>query len=188
MKKILFILSTAFLLQGCIAGAIAGGSAATTVANDKRSISTITEDEKVTYDANQHLLADEELVAKGHIVVATFNHNVLLTGQAPNEALRAKAEQIVRGVPYVKKIYNQIQIDEPTSTMTRSQDAFITGNVKSRMIATTNVKASQFKVVTENGTVYMMGLSSREQTGLAVEVARNSTGVKKIVKVVEYTS
>ena len=188
MKKLLFTLSTLLFLQGCIAGALVGSGAAagSTLANDKRTFSTITEDEKITYDANQHLLADNAIADKAHIVVATYNHRVLLTGQAPTEELRNKAVQIVSGLPRVQKVYNQIQIDEPIPAIRRSQDALITANVKSRLIATTNVKASQFKIVTENATVYIMGISTREQTNLVVDVVRNSTGVKRIIKVVEY--
>ncbi|MCH1933169.1 BON domain-containing protein, partial [Shewanella sp. A25] len=43
------------------------------------------------------------------------------------------------------------------------------------------------KVVTENGEVFLLGLVSRAQADLAVDIARNTSGVRKVIKVFEYT-
>jgi osmotically-inducible protein OsmY len=188
MKKIttVCLLVSALSLQGCIAGAfVAGGAAGGSMAYDKRTFTTMAEDQTITYKAERQLADNAQISTKAHIVVATFNHVVLLAGEAPTLAQKTAAENLVRSIPKVKKIYSQIIIGEPTSITTRSRDAVITANVKTRMLTTTNLKSSQFKILTENGTVYIMGISDSEESDIAATVARNSSGVKRVVKVVE---
>ncbi len=189
MKKINFIvpLLIAFLLQGCVVGALAtGGAAGTAVGRDNRSFTTMKEDQNIEFQAQKAIVADPELNASAHIVVVSYNKVVLLAGQAPTDEMRDKAVQLVQAIPTVRRIFNEISIGKPTSPLKRSQDAIITGNVKSRMIATTNLEASRIKVVTENGVVYLMGLTTRRQADIAAIVVRNSSGVARVVKLIEY--
>jgi osmotically-inducible protein OsmY len=188
MKKITTacLLVSALSLQCCVAGAfVAGGAAGGSMAYDKRTFTTMAEDQTITFKAERRLADHAQLSTKAHVVVATYDHVVLLAGEAPTPALKAEAENLVRAVPKVKKIYSQIIIADPISISTRSKDAVITANVKTRMLTTTNLKSSQFKILTENGTVYIMGISDREESDIAATVARNSSGVKRVVKVVE---
>ena len=183
------LIASVFTLQGCIAGAfVAGTAAGGSMAYDKRTFTTIAEDQNITFKAERKLADNTAIATKAHIVAASFNHVVLLAGEAPTPALKAEAESIVRSVPKVRKIYSQIIIADPISTMTRSRDAVITANVKTRMLTTTNLKSSQFKILTENGTVYIMGISDKDDSDIAATVARNSSGVKRVVKVVEVES
>jgi osmotically-inducible protein OsmY len=167
---------------------VAGGTASGTLASDNRSLNTIASDNKIEYLAGQRLVTDPELSKQAHVVVVSYNHVVLLAGQAPTQELRSKAVQVVQGVPNMRRIFNEITLDKPTSAMARSKDVVITGNVKTRMLATTNLHSGRFKIVTENGTVFLMGLSTRKQANIAVAVIRNSTGVKRVVRLVEYVS
>lgn len=188
MKKILVVLLlTGWLQTGCVAGAFAAGGATTgSFATDPRSFEVINEDEQITYQATRLLASNKALVDQSHVAAVSYNKVVLLTGETPNAELRNQAAQIVQKVPNVKRIFNEIIIAEPVSAYALSKDAAITANVKARMLATTNLKSNEFKVVTENGTVFLLGLASRKQANIAAEVARNSHGVKKVVKLVEY--
>lgn len=121
-----------------------------------------------------------------HIEVTVFNHVVLLTGETPEAAWRQEADEIARSVNGVDKVYNQISIQGPTSSLTRTSDTWITTKVKSQMLATPNLKSGSIKVVTENGVVYLMGIVSREQADTAVEIARQVSGVQKVVKIFQY--
>lgn len=187
MKKILLLAILLIMLPGCLAGAfVAGGAAAGGLASDARTFEAITDDEDITHQANRQIAADQTLMQQVHIMAVSYNHVVLLVGQAPNAALREKAAQLVQKVPKIKRIFNEVTISEPTSALRRSKDAAITANVKTRMLTTTNLKSNHFKVVTEDGTVFLMGLSTRKQADIAGLVARSSEGVKKVVKLVEY--
>jgi osmotically-inducible protein OsmY len=70
--------------------------------------------------------------------------------------------------------------------MTRTSDTWITTKVKTLMFAEKNFNANNVKVVTENGTVYLMGLVRRAESDKAVAIARQVKGVQRVVKVFEY--
>lgn len=174
-------------LQGCVAGALAvGGATGGAIAADRRSFSTMADDQKIAYRATRKMGEVPGLSTNSHLVVVSYNHVVLLAGQVASSELRDQAKQIVQNTPKVRRVFNELTIGPPIPAARRSKDAAITANIKTRLIATTNVNARQIKVVTEDGVVYLMGITSREQASAAAEIARNSTGVKSVVKLIEY--
>lgn len=187
LKKLIFIAGMGVVVSGCIPAVfVAGGAAGAAITNDNRKMQTISDDTDTAYQANNLIQADKELASKTHINVTMFNGTVLMTGQAPTAALKQKAETTIQPLKKIRKIYNQIAIAEPIGAFARSDDALITTNVKTRMLTTTDLKSNQFKIVTENSVVYIMGLTTRKQADMAVEVARHSSGVKQVVKLIEY--
>ena len=54
------------------------------------------------------------------------------------------------------------------------------------MLSTKELKSTLVKVVTENDTVYLMGIVTENEAKMAVDVARNVEGVKRVVKIFEY--
>ncbi len=194
MKKILsitFIISTIAItlsLQGCffVAGA-AAGAAAVVVVYDHRKLESILMDNQITHDAANKI--NEDINFKGsHIEISCFNRTVLLTGQTPTPELRQEAEEIVHSVPNVKRIYNQITIKAPTSSMIRASDSWITTKIKTQLLATKGMQSGTIKVTTENGTVYLMGIVSREQADIAATIASQVTGVQRVMKIFQYTN
>jgi osmotically-inducible protein OsmY len=122
-----------------------------------------------------------------HLVVVAYNGLVLLAGQVPSEALRRKASVTAQSLRRVTKVHNELTVGGPTSLMARTNDAWLTSKVKSRLIADKEVSGLRIKVITENGAVYLLGLVSRAQADRAVAVASKVYGLQKIVKVFEYT-
>lgn len=189
MKKLLFLIAIALSLQGCIfvAGA-AAGAAGVAVVYDHRKLEKILLDEKIAKDAATKLRSDEEIHENAHIEVTCFNQVVLLTGEATNSGLRQKAEDIVRTVPDIKRIYNQVLIKGPSSSLTQASDSWITAKIKTQMLATKGLQSGTIKVVTENGTVYLMGIVNKDQAEIAVDIARQVRGVQRVMKIFQYTN
>lgn len=189
MKKLIILAAIMLSLQGCIfvVGAAAGAAAITGV-YDHRKIGKIAVDQKMTNDIVDKINAIPGLTQSSHIAVAVFNQNVLLTGETPDPAQRQQAEYATRSVPNVGQVYNQISIRGPISSLTRASDSWITAKIKTQMLATKGLKSGTIKVVTENGTVYLMGLVSRDQADAAVQIARQVAGVLKVVKIFQYTN
>jgi osmotically-inducible protein OsmY len=191
MKNFLLVLllSCGFLsLQGCpaiIAGA-AVGVAGTAIIYDHQNIKASFGDQNISYAISNKLKATPDITQQCHIVVGTDNGTVLLAGQAPTAALKQKAENIAKTVSGIKRLYNEITIEGPTSNLTRAGDSWITTKVKSQLLATKNLKSGEFKIITENGTVFLMGEASRSQAQLAVNAARKVDGVQKVVKIFKY--
>src|SRR5688572_6654475 len=114
VTRISIIVLAAFLLPGCVALVAGGAAAGGVVASDSRNVKTIASDKQITYQVQRHLVANRALQEKAHIVVATFNHVVLLAGQAPTAELRDEAVQITKTIPHIRRIFNEITIEQPT--------------------------------------------------------------------------
>jgi osmotically-inducible protein OsmY len=121
-----------------------------------------------------------------HVSVATFNNVVLLTGQVNNRDQKTGIIQLAKNLSGAKEIYNFTTISKPTSAITRVSDSWITSKIKAHLIAINDVDPTQIKVVTENGTVYLMGIIPPRQAEIAVDVARTTAGVQKVVRIFSY--
>ena len=184
------LLLTCFLLiqlQGCAAPIlVAGAAGGATVANDKRSTRSMVDDQVIETKTKDKIYADEEIAKKIHINVTSYNGVVLLTGETLSRSLRTRAINVARHTDKVRRVHNEIRIADLTSFGSRTNDSWITSKVKTQMFATKNFKSSQIKVVTEAGTVYIMGLVTKAAGNRAAEIARNVSGVKRVVKLFEY--
>jgi osmotically-inducible protein OsmY len=78
-------------------------------------------------------------------------------------------------------------MDSPTLTQ-RSSDLLVSGKVKAAMVDAKDLQANAFKVVTERGTVYLMGRVTRGEADRATEVTRSVSGVQKVVRILEIIS
>jgi osmotically-inducible protein OsmY len=179
------LLGLAPQLQGCFP-LVAGGAGATALAlDDRRTVGAQTEDKEI--DLRGESRVNERFGDKVHINVTSFNRNVLLTGEAPDAATKAQIESIVREIPNVRGMVNEIQIAGVSSYTSRGNDSYLTSKVKARFIDNGgSFSANQVKVVTEASVVYLLGMVTRKEAEAAVEIARTTGGVQKVVRVFEY--
>jgi osmotically-inducible protein OsmY len=188
MRKLVLVtllgLAATLPLAGCFPVVAAGVGVGAMVADDRRSPGTYLDDEEIELKAAGRV-HDAELEGV-HANFTSFNHRLLITGQATTEALRDKVGDIARGVPGVKEMYNELQIAHPVGFGTRSKDSFVTAKVKTRFLDDKRFNANHVKVVTEDGTVYLMGLVKHDEGDEAAEVAARTSGVNRVVKVFEY--
>jgi len=178
------LLVLAALLQGCAAvvvGAAAGGAM---VAVDRRQPDIMGTDERIEIQATDRI--NDLFKDKGHINVTSFNRQVLLTGEAATEALKQDAERAATTTPEVKNVTNELTIRPPTSFSQRSNDSYLTSVVKSRFVTAQKFNPVHVKVVTEAGTVYLMGMVTKREADDATQIARTTSGVKRVVRVFEY--
>ncbi|HFD92703.1 MAG TPA: BON domain-containing protein [Gammaproteobacteria bacterium] len=176
------------LLQGCAAPVIVAGAATgVAVANDRRTPSTIVDDQAIEIKIANAIGADKEIAEQSHIAVVSYNHVVLLLGQTPDKRLRARAADIARKVEKVKRVHNEITIGLPTPYAVRNNDAWLTAKVKTRLLKEKNLSSLHVKVVTENGVTYLMGWVSRAEGEQIARVVQQVKGIKAVVKVFEYS-
>jgi len=187
-QKLLLIALLTLALQGCffIAGA-AAGAAAITIVYDHRTVDSILQDQRIDREVLRKIADNPELHSSTHISVTSFGQVVLLTGEAPTPELRKQVEATAWTVKGITRIYNAITIQGPTSTLTHASDTWITTKIKTEMLATKGLKPASIKVVTENGTVYLMGTVTPAQEATVVNIARHTAGVQKVVKIFQYT-
>lgn len=178
---------TLISLQGCLATAVVSGAAvATKVATDPRSAGRQLDDETLEERVAYNLNKDEQLKTESRINVVAYSGQVVLIGQAPDEMTQMLAKDIAVGVEGVKNVYNEIRIGEKIGVAQIAQDSWITTKVKSQLLGNASVKATEVKVISENGEVFLIGNLSDEQANAAAEVARYTKGVKRVIKVIQY--
>ena len=179
------LLGLAPQLQGCLP-LLAGGAGATALAlNDRRTVGAQTEDKEI--DLRGESRVNDRFGDRVHINVTSFNRNVLLTGEASDAATKTQIEKIVREIPNVRGVVNEIQVAGVSSYTARGNDSYLTSKVKARFVDSGGIiSANQVKVVTEGSVVYLLGLVTRKEAEAAVEIARTTGGVQKVVRVFEY--
>ncbi|MGS0691720.1 BON domain-containing protein [Shewanella sp. 0m-4] len=187
MRAVLPLIAIVLMLQGCAGAVMVGAVGGAMMVNDERSFKTQIDDTNADFNISSALASHDDLKNQANISGIVMNANVLMIGQAPNSMLRDKAVRTVKELKIGGKIHNQIRIGNPTSFTTRSNDTWITTKVKGRMLNEKGLDVTNIKVVTENGEVFLIGYVERAQADLAVEVARNTAGVRKVIKVFEYT-
>lgn len=179
----LFLCFPLLLLQACADVATTGAQ----VVYNRHSLQKSVNDQLTTMHAYQALYHKTNQFKNANITIATYNNEILLAGQAPQAWQRAEAERIIKStLPDVSRVYNLVTVASPSSTLTRMSDAWITTKVKARMLASNDIDATQIKVVTENGTVYLMGILKPDHAEKAVELTRTIDGVVGVVKIFSY--
>lgn len=163
-------------------GAVMGGLMAT----DRRTSGMQVEDEGIELRAGNGIRS--QLGERGHVNVTSYNRQVLLTGEVPNAQDKQAVEQLVSKVENVRSIVNELGVMENTTLSQRTSDTLVTGKVKASMLDAKDLFANAFKVVTERGTVYLMGRVTQREANRATELTRGIEGVKKVVRVMEVIS
>ncbi len=189
-RKSMVALLAGALLAGALAGCaplIVGGAAmGTLVAFDRRTSGAQLEDETIELRAASNLRS--ALGDRGHVNVTSYNRQVLLTGEVPNAADKQTAEQVVSRVENVKGIINELAVMGNSSLAQRSSDALVTGKVKASLVDAKDLYVGAFKVVTERGTVYLMGRVTQREADRATQMTRTISGVQRVVRVFEIIS
>lgn len=187
MRLILALITTAILagnLTGCVPVVAGGAAAGGLMAADRRTSGAYVEDEAIELKAEKQI--SDKLENRIHANVTSYNRNVLITGEAYDESAKQTAEGIVKGIENVRSVTDEVIIGPASALSSRSNDAYLTSKVKARMVSENKFPANYIKVVTEDSTVYLMGMVTRQEAEDAVDIARNTEGVTKVVKVFEY--
>lgn len=191
-KKIILIGLLPLFLTSCLAGLGVATIASTKVATDPRTAGVQIDDEileeKISYNINKYLnsLNDDE-IKNNRINVIVYDKTVLLTGQVSSFEIQNKVKD-ESNIDGIKNIFNEIRVEPILSTSQSLIDSWITSQVKSKMLVSNQVKATDVKVFTENGEVFLMGKVTGNQAEVAVDIARNVKNVKKVIKAFNYIS
>jgi osmotically-inducible protein OsmY len=173
-------------LSGCVPVLAVGAGAGALLISDRRYAETYLADEAIEIRASNR--AGEKFGDKIHLNVTSYNRMLLLTGEVPDAATRADVEKVVSAVPNVKSVTNELQVAGISSLGGRSNDTFLTSKVKARFIDANKFATNHVKVVTESGVVYLLGLVTQKEADAAVDIARTTGGVQKVVKVLDVIS
>ena len=156
---------------------------------DRRTREAILIDKEIEAEAYSELNSDDELLNQCHFTVTAYNGAVLVTGEAPNEDLRNKIISKAQGIANAKMIHDHLSIGYPSYNSSRANDKFITDTVVkalSQIRTIPDFDPSMVKVITENNTVYLMGIVHRDEGTVVINVTRLQPGIKQIITIFEY--
>ena len=174
------------VLSACAPIMLGGAVMGTLVAADRRTSGAQLEDEGIELRAAGRIR--ESLGDRVHVNVTSYNRQVLLSGEVPNQQDRQLVEQIVSRVENVRAIVNELGVVANSTLAQRSSDVFATGKVKAAMVDAKDIFANSFKVVTERGTTFLMGRVTQREARRATEITRSIGGVQRVVRVLEIIS
>ncbi len=180
---IALIASLAATLSACVPLVVGGAAMSALVAVDRRTSGAQLEDEGIELRGASRLR--DAFGDRTHINITSYNRQVLLTGEVPNDAAKQQAEQVISRVENVKTIVNELAAAGNTTLVQRSGDVLITGKVKASLVDAKDLFAGAFKVVTERGTVFLMGRVTPREADRATAIARQIEGVQRVVRIFE---
>ena len=176
------------LIGGCAAVVVGGAVTGAGVAHDRRTVGTVIEDKDIQIKAVRIRYNDEELKKHSNIDITVYNLVVLLTGQAESPEVVARLRGQVARIPRVRKVIDEVSIGAEGTWSETTADAYLTSRVKLALfdVGIEGFDPLRVKVVTSQGTVYLMGLLTPAEADKVTDKVRYISGVKKVVRLFEY--
>jgi osmotically-inducible protein OsmY len=181
--RVLAVLGAAAWFSGCAPLMVGGAVGSAMLLSDRRTSGTQIEDQAIEVKAGNR--AREAIGERGHLNFTSYNRTLLVTGEVPAEEDRQAVERAVAGIENLRSVVNELAVLGNSSLSSRSNDTIITSKVKATFVDAKDLQANAVKVVTERGTVYLMGRVTEREAARATELARSVGGVEKVVRVFE---
>jgi osmotically-inducible protein OsmY len=188
-KLVALLVLTASLggaLSACAPVILGGAVMGSMMATDRRTSGTQIEDEGIELRGASRIR--ENLGDRVHVNITSYNRQVLLTGEVPSAQDKQLLEQVVSKVENVRAIVNEVAILGNATLTQSTSDSLVTGRVKAGLLDAKDLFSNAFKVSTERGTTYLMGRVTQREADRATDIARSTTGVQKVVRVLEIIS
>jgi osmotically-inducible protein OsmY len=93
--------------------------------------------------------------------------------------------QAAQSAPGVKNVINELSVGASIGASVIASDSFLSSKVRTKLANTRDFKSSHLTIIIENGSVYLMGLMTKEEQRIAVTVTRDVEGVKRVVRIME---
>lgn len=170
------------LLTGCIGPVMTGAQ----LYYERHELNQSMQNHHLSSNANLVLRQHKKALQGSRVVVIAFNHDLVVLGQARTRQLKAKISQWFKPLRGVRRLFNEMDIGRPISFGQRLQDGWITTKIRSQMLVIDDLNQKAFKIVTENGVVYILGDVKLAQAKLVVNIARHTMGVRKVIRILRY--
>jgi len=173
-------------LSACTTLVVGGALTGAMVAVDRRSSGAQLDDQGIELRGSNRLR--DQMGNRARVSVTSYNRHVLLTGEAASEAAKAEVGAVLKSMDNVGPIYNELGVTNSPSFTEKASDSLLTGRVKAGLVEIRELSTNAFKVVSERGTVYLMGRVTQKEADMATEVARTTKGATRVVRVMEILS
>ena len=177
------------LLGGCVAAVVGGAAVGARAAHDRRGVGAYVDDKRLFLGAYDSLNKDKDLALTNRVIIVVYDGVLLLAGEVRTPELKARAARLVDGFEGTRRIVNELEVTEPEGFWSRRRDNTISAHVKTALLDLTSLDGfdpTRVNVTTAHRVVYLMGKVTREEDDAVAGIAREVSGVEKVVKVFEY--
>ena len=117
-----------------------------------------------------------------YISTKVLDGNIFLSGKVNEPEEKLKIIKLAWETKGVRSVKTAITIKGETNFKNSAKDALITTQLKTSLIFSKNVKATNYNIDTINGKIYIFGISmTDEEKRKVVEEAKNIYGVKEVI-------
>lgn len=184
LRLLLPLLAVASLLGACVPALLVTGAAGTAISyHDRRSTGIQADDETSEWRGRNRV--PSAYSDSANVNFTAFNRNLLVTGEVPNAQARADIGDMAERIEGIRRVHNELQIAAVSTLASRSNDVFISSKYKARLLDNDRVASNHIKPVTENGVLFLMGIVNEGEAVAAVNLARTTAGVRKVVNLLE---
>ena len=191
MKKVIILsalLISSTILSSCVP-IVQGAAAVTTVAtmsNDRRTMGEILDD-KTLYMNLGNIVNKDSMLDDTHINFNVYNKSVLMVGEVPTDDLKSYLEEMVsKKAPKMDQLINEVAVMPNSSYLNRARDGVISVQIEALFLDQEVFHPAHVSVLTERGTVYLMGSVTKREAEQATNVASQAKNVKQVVKLFNY--
>ncbi|WP_419419715.1 BON domain-containing protein [Legionella sp. D16C41] len=177
----LFIFLSALALTSCMGSLWTGA----TLVYDRHNVYKKLYDYQLALEANRALFQDRLLKQDGcYLDLAVFKGDILLAGHLPNKDLRALAASRLKSLRGYRELF--IQVANYSAPANDLVDSWITTKIRSQILADAEIDPNDFKIITVDNIVYVMGDVRPKQAERVLNLAKNTQGVIRVVKLMRY--
>ncbi len=179
--KLSILLTSLSSLTACFPIAVASTAVVGAAIVEERSAGTNLDDNIIAIKIRDKYAQEEFNELLSRISVTVHEGRVMLTGSIKEESYAKKAVELAWQIQGVKEVINEMEVSSRTPKE-YAKDTFIANTVRSKLLFDADVQSVNYKIETNNGVVYILGLAqTQDELNKAIAIARSIKGVKKVV-------
>ena len=179
------LLITLFFITVFLCGCVSNIWTGANLVYDRHDVYKKLNDYHLLVDINNSLYKDKLFKCEICVLdVAIFNGDVLVAGHLPSAHLINEARRRLFGVKGYRHLFIELKLS--LSNSNSLQDAWITTKIRSLIFADDSIDPNAFKIVTSDQVVYLMGDVRFEEANKVINMARTTSGVIRVVKLLKY--
>jgi len=86
----------------------------------------------------------------------------------------------------VRQVHNELVVAANLPLGQRMTDTWLETRVQAELATNESIDSSRIEVISENSTIYLMGIVTRQESQQIVNAISGINGIQRIVKVFEY--
>lgn len=174
-----------WLMSGCIPILVGAGTETAVVVAQERSTGNAVDDATILVKLKAKFLEQDDKDMFKNVEVKVVEGSVLLTGNVDKPESQVQAVRTAWQIDGVKEVINEIKVNDKSGIWNYTRDAFISNQIRVRLIAAKDVHSINYSVMTVNQVVYLMGIAQNQgELDNVTNIASTTNYVKQVVSYV----